>query len=148
MVRDHTSVNKPSKIVNNVGNVGKPCGIAFSKNGMWAVADNSNHCVYVFDSEDQLIREFGSNGFGNGQFNGPQGVAFYNDNHLYVADCVNHRIQSLLLMVNTCRSLRVKVLDTGNYNILMDSQYTIAKCMLVTVTIIVFQYFKLTCDDY
>ena len=47
MVRDYTSVNKSSKIVNNDGNMGHPWGIAFGKNGMWAVADNSNHCVYI-----------------------------------------------------------------------------------------------------
>ena len=86
MVRD-------SKIVDNDGNMAEPWGIAFGKNGMWAVADLSNHCVYIFDGEDQLVRKFGSYGSGNGQFNHPAGVAFDNDNHLYVADYWNHRIQ-------------------------------------------------------
>ena len=31
---DYTRVGKPSKIVNNDGNMGKPWGIAFGKNGM------------------------------------------------------------------------------------------------------------------
>ena len=39
MVRDYTSVNKSSKIVNNDGNMGQPWGIAFGKNNTWAVAD-------------------------------------------------------------------------------------------------------------
>ena len=93
MVRDYTSVNKPSKIVDNDGNMGRPRGIAFGKNGMWIVADYSNHCVYIFNGDDQLIRKFGSYGSGNGQFDHPTGVAFDNDNHLYVVDCWNHRIQ-------------------------------------------------------
>ena len=93
MVRDYTSVNKPSKIVNNDGNMGQPWGIAFSKNGMWTVADYSNHCVYIFDGDDQLVRKFGSYGSGNGQFGHPTAVAFDNDNRLYVADCWNHRVQ-------------------------------------------------------
>ena len=93
MVRDYTSVNKPSNIVNNDGNMGRPWGIAFGKNGMWAVADYSNDCVYIFNGEDQLVRKFGSYGSGNGQFDHPAGVAFDNDNNLYVADCWNHRIQ-------------------------------------------------------
>ena len=93
MVRDYTAVNKPSKIVNNDGNMGQPWGIAFGKNGMWAVADNSNHCLYMFDGEDQLVRKFGSHGSGNSQFSCPQGVAFDSNNHLYVADCQNHRVQ-------------------------------------------------------
>ena len=97
MVTDYTSVNTPSKIVNNDGNMGKPWGIAFHKNGMWAVADYSNHCVYIFDGEDQLVRKFGSYGSGNGQFSYPAGVAFDSDDHLYVADFNNHRVQKFTI---------------------------------------------------
>ena len=97
IVRDYSSANKPSKIVDNNGNMGRPWGIAFGKNGMWAVADFSNHCVYIFDGEDQLVKKFGSYGYVNGQFNYPEGVAFDNDNHLYVADCGNNRIQKFTI---------------------------------------------------
>ena len=93
MVRDYTSVDKPSKIVNNDGKMGQLWGIAFGKNGIWAVADSTNHCVYIFDGEDQLVRKFGSCGSGNGQFNSPAGVAFDSDDHLYVIDLSNHRVQ-------------------------------------------------------
>ena len=97
MVRDYTSVNKSSKIVNNDGNMGEPEGIAFGKNGMWAVADLSNHCVYIFDGEDQLVRKIGSYGSGNGQFSGPIGVAFDSEDHLYVVDINNHRVQKFTI---------------------------------------------------
>ena len=92
---DYTRVGKPrpSKIVNNDGNMGAPWGIAFSKNGMWAVADNSKHCVYIFDEQDQLIREVGNHGSGNGQLRKPEGVTFDSNNYLYVADYSNHRVQ-------------------------------------------------------
>ena len=90
MVRDYTSVNKPSSMLNYDG---KPLGIAFTKNGMWAVADNTNNCVCIYDSEDGLVRKIGSYGSGNGQFNFPTGVTFDSDDHLYVADHANHRIQ-------------------------------------------------------
>ena len=93
MVRDYTSVNKPSKIVNIDGNMGQPWGIAFGKNGIWAVTDFTKHCVYIFDGEDQLVRKFGSRGSGNGQFSTPAGVAFDSDDHLYVVDHSNHRVQ-------------------------------------------------------
>ena len=97
MVKDYTSVNKPSKIVNNDGNMGEPWGIAFGKNGMWAVVDNSKHCVYIFDGENQLVRKFGSLGSGNGQFSYAAGVAFDNDNQLYVADYAYHRVQKFTI---------------------------------------------------
>jgi len=45
--RDHISLSQPSRIVNNDGRMGYPCGIGFSRNGKWAVADNSNYCVYL-----------------------------------------------------------------------------------------------------
>ena len=93
MVRDYTSVNKPSKLVNNDGNMGRPWGIAFGKNGIWAAADSMNNCMYVFDGEDHLVRKFGSHGSGNGQFNFPEGVAFDSDDHLYVVNHNNHRVQ-------------------------------------------------------
>ena len=82
-----------SKIVNDNGSMSGPEGIAFSKDGMWAVADWSNHCVYIFDDKDQLVKKFGSNGSNNGQLNNPQGVAFDYHNHLYVVDHNNHRVQ-------------------------------------------------------
>ena len=97
MVRDYTSLNKPRKIVNNDGNMGEPWGIAFGKNGMWAVADYSNHCVYMFNGEDQLVRKFGSHGSGNGHFNSPAGVAFDSDDHLYVVNFSNHRVQKFTI---------------------------------------------------
>ena len=93
VVHDYTRVGKPSKIVNNDGNIGGPWGIAFGKNGMWAVADKTKHCVYIFDGQDQLIRKVGSRGNGNGQLCYPEGVTFDSSNHLYVADHNNYRIQ-------------------------------------------------------
>ena len=93
VVRNYQAIDKPSKIVNNNGSMGEPWGVAFGRNGLWAVVDNSNHCVYIFDDKDQLVRKFGSNGSNNGQFSYPIGVAFDNHNHLYVVDNNNHRVQ-------------------------------------------------------
>ena len=90
---DYTRVGKPSRSVNNDGDMGTLWGIAFDNNGMWAVADFSKHCVYIFDGQDQLIRKVGDYGSGNGQFKGPIGVTFDNNNYIYVADCYNSRVQ-------------------------------------------------------
>ena len=91
--RNYQAIDKPSKIVNNNGSMGQPWGVAFGRNGLWAVADRFNHCVYIFDDKDKLVRKFGSNGSNNGQFSHPHGVAFDSHNHLYVVDSVNHRVQ-------------------------------------------------------
>ena len=91
---DYTRVGKPSKIVNNDGNMGSPWGIAFGKNGMWAVATFHKHCVYIFDGQDHLLRKIsGSYGNGNGQFRFPEGIAFDSNNHVYVVDHDNYRVQ-------------------------------------------------------
>ena len=91
--RNYQSIDKPNKIVSNNGSMGNPWGVAFGRNGLWAVADYSNHCVYIFDDKDQLVRKFGSNGSNNGQFSHPRGVAFDSHNHLYVVDHANYRVQ-------------------------------------------------------
>ena len=97
MVRDYASVNKPTKILNNICNMGQPWGIAFAKNGMWAVADSTNNCVHIFDGEDRLVGKIGCRGYGNGQFNYPAGVTFDNDDYLYVADYYNDRVQKFTI---------------------------------------------------
>lgn len=68
-------------------------GIALDKYGMWAVADHSNHCVCIFDDQDQLVRKFGSKGKGRGQFDSPTAIAFDADNNLHVVDRENCRVQ-------------------------------------------------------
>ena len=90
---NYTRVDKPNKIVNNCGNMGAPWGIAFGNSGIWAVADNTKHCVYIFDGQDKLIMKIGNYGSGNGQLSRPEGVTFDNNNYLYVADYSNNRIQ-------------------------------------------------------
>ena len=91
--RNYQAIDKPSKIVNDNGSMGEPWGVAFGRNGLWAVADHSNRCVYIFDDRDELVKKFGSNGSNNGQFSSPRGVAFDSHNHLYVVDTDNHRVQ-------------------------------------------------------
>ena len=90
---DYTRVGKSSKTVDNNGNMGSIEGIAFAKNGMWAVADYDKHCVYIFDEQDQLIRKIGSRGSNSGQFRYPKGIAFDDDNCLYVVEVIDSLIQ-------------------------------------------------------
>ena len=88
---NYPAVNIANKVINDDGRLGQPWGIAFGKDGMWAVADHSNHCLYIFDSQDQVVRKIGSKGKGNGEFDSPAGLAFDDDNNLYVVCRYNHR---------------------------------------------------------
>ena len=90
---NYTTIDKPSKVVDEGGKMGELWGIAFGRDGLWAVTDDFNHCVWIFDRDDQLVRKFGSNGTGNGQFSRPLGVALDANNYLYVTDYCNHRVQ-------------------------------------------------------
>ena len=91
--RKYTAIDKPFKVVNEDGNMGTPSGIAFSRDGMWAVADDTNHCVWIFDSKDTLVKKFGSKGTGIGKFDTPLGLVFHINNDLYVTDQCNHRVE-------------------------------------------------------
>ena len=89
----YTTIDKPSKVINEGGRMGEPYGIAFARDGMWAVTDDSNQCVWIFDGEDKVVRKFGSRGTGNGEFCNPRGIVFHANSHLYVTDYGNHRVQ-------------------------------------------------------
>ena len=137
--RDYTSLCKPSKIVNNDGRMGRPWGIGFSRNGKWAVADNSNHCVYLYDGEDQLVRKMVTEGTIVVSF------TVLEELHLMMKiTCtllMTTGYRSLLLMVTTCCSLASMELMMVKLYFLMVSQYTMVKFMLLTVITVTSQFF-------
>ena len=89
----YNTIDKPNKVVTKAGRMGAPWGIAFGRNGVWAVTDRSNHCVRVFDSHGKTIQTFGTNGSDKGKFNSPSGIAFDHNNNLYITDSWNNRVQ-------------------------------------------------------
>ena len=89
--RNYNSLSKPNKIQNIDGKMDEPWGVAVSKDGTWAVSDWSNHCVYIFNEKDRLIKKFGIQGLDDGQLERPKGIAFDQNNCLYITD--NHRVQ-------------------------------------------------------
>jgi DNA-binding beta-propeller fold protein YncE len=57
------------------------------------VADErTTHRMQVFDTHGTFVRAWGSEGHGQGQFNGPNGVAV-SEGRVYVADQTNNRVQ-------------------------------------------------------
>ena len=87
------SIDKPPIKIIYDDDMGCALAIAFGRDGVWAVIDGSYHCVHIFDGQDQLVRNFSSNGKRNGHFSNPYGLAFDANNHLYVSDRDKHRVQ-------------------------------------------------------
>ena len=91
--RPYIAIAHPSKVINNNGQMGQLWGIAFGRDGMWAVADCGKNCIYIYNCGDQLVKQLGTKGSNPGQFWNPMGVAFDNDGCLYVVDSKNYRVQ-------------------------------------------------------
>ena len=70
-----------------------PRGIAVNSNGLIAVTDDRQDCVLIFDKEGKFVRKLGCCGKNLGQLNGPESVAYLNDDEILVADELNHCIQ-------------------------------------------------------
>ena len=62
-------------------------------NGNIYAVDSCNHHVFRFNSNGQLTARWGSYGTGNGEFNGPTGVAADESGNVFVVDYYNNRIQ-------------------------------------------------------
>jgi sugar lactone lactonase YvrE len=70
-----------------------PGWTAVDRQGRIYVAPMMRHKVCVYSPDGRLIREWGSHGKGDGQFDQPGGIAVAPDGTIYVADQVNRRVQ-------------------------------------------------------
>jgi RHS repeat-associated protein len=70
-----------------------PKGIAITNDNSVYVVNSGNKSIRKYDSNHDLISEFGSSGTGNGQFSEPEYIAIDNVGNLYVTDNGNNRIQ-------------------------------------------------------
>ncbi len=61
------------------------------------VADTLNHRIQKFSSTGHLVKEWGTRGDEDGQFESPMGIALDADGFVYVADTYNSRIQKFTL---------------------------------------------------
>ena len=101
---NYTRVGRSSKAVNNDSTMGRPWGIAFNKNGIWAVADSCEPYVYVYNAQDQLIYTFGN----QEQFKSLSAITIDENNHLYVTDRCDQSIRKFDI--------------SGTYLLLLDGQ--------------------------
>lgn len=56
------------------------------------VADALNNTIHIFDQSYNFIKKFGTNGSGNGEFDGVHDIA-YSSGSIYVLDSGNYRVQ-------------------------------------------------------
>lgn len=68
-------------------------GIAVSDDGQIYLAFMNQHKIAVYADDGRLIREWGSQGGGDGELNQPGGIVLRPDGTLFVADQCNHRVQ-------------------------------------------------------
>ena len=71
-----------------------PLGIKVHHNQVY-VCDSGNNRIQVFDLELTFITSFGTEGSGQGEYKGPNGLAFDSHENIYVSEWGNRRVQVL-----------------------------------------------------
>jgi hypothetical protein len=93
------------KRVNKIGNKKiEPYSITTNNKNYIYTADLVDHQIIMMDFELNEIKSFGSKGSSNSQFDVPCGIVYIND-HLYVCDYNNKRIQVLSADLEFVRSI-------------------------------------------
>jgi len=73
-----------------------PWGIARDSFGNIYVADESNNCIQILDTNGNYISKLGSLGDGQGKFNTPADIAIDASNNVYVLDTGNNLVQKFV----------------------------------------------------
>ncbi|MBN9392208.1 MAG: TIGR03663 family protein [Chloroflexi bacterium] len=85
-----------------------PRSIAFdAASGDLFITDTGNKRVVVYDKQGNFVRQFGSVGNGQGQFNEPVGLALGPDGNVYVADLRNKRVEVVDKQGNFVKEIEV-----------------------------------------
>jgi sugar lactone lactonase YvrE len=75
------------------GSLSEPDAVALDPSGDIWVADSGHNRVLEFNKERSYLRRFGTEGTGQGQFRGIQGIAANSAGDVYVTDSNNDRVQ-------------------------------------------------------
>jgi sugar lactone lactonase YvrE len=67
--------------------------LAVDNQGDVYVVDTASNVIRKFDSSGKLLKQWGGDGYADGQFNYPSGIATDRQGNVYVADAGNYRIE-------------------------------------------------------
>lgn len=81
----------------------KPSGVASDDEQRIYITNLYDHSVIMFDTQLNFIKSYGSFGANKNQLNYPNGIC-YSNNHVYVCDCNNERVQILTSDLNLIKS--------------------------------------------
>ena len=85
--------DKDGKFIRKFNTTEKPTYIASTDCGHLIVSSSLSDKVMVYTTGGDLVQVFGEHGSELGQFDGPIGVSVDSDGLIYIADCLNGRIQ-------------------------------------------------------
>lgn len=83
------------------------------------VVDRQNHRIQIFDSAGNFVLSFGSQGFGDDNFNFPEGIAT-DGLFLYITDTGNHRIKKHTLTGTFVSEFGIRGSADGEFDYPMD----------------------------
>ncbi len=75
------------------GQFANPEGVAVDSNHNVFVVDTDNDLIQKFDSNGNFLTQWGGYGIGNGKFDSPEGIATDSNGNVYVADTGNNLVQ-------------------------------------------------------
>lgn len=79
--------------VTKVTGLSQPVSIDTDSSGNVYILNSANHKVKIYNSALVFQREFGSQGWSDGQFMGLQGISLDSSNNIYIGDTTKHQIQ-------------------------------------------------------
>lgn len=101
----------------------QPYGIAVDSKNQIHINDRALHTMFIFDTIGTLTKQVGSYGSGPGQFDYPNYICIDLDNHVYISEAKNNRIQELDAYGAYNREFRSDKLQQPGAIVTTDSGY-------------------------
>lgn len=111
-------LNRNGELINTIGKgiLNRPTGITFDTEGnRLFIADTADNKIRVFNTNGDLIDEWGSMGSLDGEFNHPTFIV-YRHGELFVADSLNARIQVFDDLGNNVKTIGQRGLYVGDFS--------------------------------